>query len=998
MNVNLPHTATDTDSRDRLLSDLRQAVAAEIAATKSRAAVFRAEVWSGKLHTESERNHIYTFLLDTVVPIADDMPGELHVGGKVYPCRIVAVEGLRVSVLLATAPARVIERATLVALPWVALTRLHEALGRCEAQRRCASETTAGLGLSAAVFAGESAEMEQIADVVAGQPALSLNEGQQRALTTALQRVVTAIAGPANAGKTHLLSRVAAACLDASQRVLLLASSNHAIDSMLSTLVESDASTAYAAGDLLRIGCSADPRAGQMFRSLAPELAESRLRAEQEQELAALVVERTALAGRDQALRVLQKAVALAQHAANERDAVQAEVDALLAKQETDEPQTIEIAGVQRLRERWSQVWQRAMLLTGRPTRSVRSLYREDSERQRQEAYVHAQQLAEAQRRLEGKVAAAARLQESLDQQLGEYGLGADSVDEACRVSAARLRALEEKHESALHALERVPHAVRARARLVASTVIQALVDEEFEVGSFDVVLIDDAHRIPLPHLYWAAGLARSRLVITLEESALQPWYCAQQAVAQRWLGRSVAAYMASIGAQSAGWIAKLTERYALHPPLAQAVSDWSAETSDGGRTQLLQVKSPQQGQRRSVRRRLPVRGHTVPLEKALANESPLVLVDTSGLKPWCEVIPQQGRLNLGSALAAVALAERLLQMNSGSSIALVTPYAAQARLLLHLARDREVAAREHEVGAREREVAGAVGIYAPPCLPDRGADVVILDTVETPGRFAWSALDDSRPESQANAFFSSVCAQARQRVLVLAHWKHVRDSFGTRAFLRRMLGEAVHAGWAVSAANLVESERAGTFPRGAVASSRANGTSDKNPRSQNGWRLLLQDLQGAERHATLWSPQLAPAAVERVLGGLPAELLENGAVRVITLPQEQRVGTSMQSAEALKLCEQIGAAVEERSGLVANLVTVDDRLAWECTFPPLGAGGRGAEMRRVENAYVARILRQLLSSPPADAAQDVAAFMPFTEAAGLMARTVAQSPDQALP
>ena len=82
MNVNLPHTATDTDSRDRLLSDLRQAVAAEIAATKSRAAVFRAEVWSGKLHTESERNHIYTFLLDTVVPIADDMPGELHVGGK----------------------------------------------------------------------------------------------------------------------------------------------------------------------------------------------------------------------------------------------------------------------------------------------------------------------------------------------------------------------------------------------------------------------------------------------------------------------------------------------------------------------------------------------------------------------------------------------------------------------------------------------------------------------------------------------------------------------------------------------------------------------------------------------------------------------------------------------------------------------------------------------------------------------------------------------------
>ena len=93
MNVNLPHTVTDTDSGERLLSDLRQAVKAEIAATKSRAAVFRAEVWSGKLHTESERNHIYTFLLDTVVPLADDMPGELHVGGRCIPAGLLPWRG-----------------------------------------------------------------------------------------------------------------------------------------------------------------------------------------------------------------------------------------------------------------------------------------------------------------------------------------------------------------------------------------------------------------------------------------------------------------------------------------------------------------------------------------------------------------------------------------------------------------------------------------------------------------------------------------------------------------------------------------------------------------------------------------------------------------------------------------------------------------------------------------------------------------------------------------
>lgn len=974
MNARSPHTETNAEDRDRSLSEMRQAVAAEVVATRAQAAVFRVEVLSGRLLASADRPHVYSFALSAVVPIADDTPGELHVGGKVYACRIVAVAGLRVFVLLAHAPAQVIERATLVAEPWAALERLQAAL------ERHAEAPPVGATPSAALFNGDSTALEPIARVADDGQGLPLNHAQDHALTVALSRSVAAISGPPGTGKTNLLSRVAAACLAADQRVLVLAPSNDSLDALLGMLIARGGRAAYAAGALLRVGCSADPEMRQTYPLLAPEQAENRLKAQVERELSDLDAEQQALAARQQTLEVLQKAGALAQDAAGERDAVQAEVDDLQARQEAPGLQAAVNAGPRGLRARWQQVWRQALHLAGRPQRNDRNHYREDTERQRQEAYAHAQQLAEAQRRLQASTAAAERLRESLDQQLAEHELRADTIEAAYTNAAANRRTLDEKRRALQETLDKLQPATRARARLVAGTIHQALVAEEFAAGSFDVVLIDDAQRAPLAHLFWAAGLARARLVLAYEEAALQPWRCAQQAVAQRWLGRSVVTYTAGAGGQSKEWRVALSEQYGPQAPLAAAVSDWFGGTGKGGGARLLQGarSAPARGPSLS---RLPVRGHTVPLAKALANESPLLLIDTGALKPWSEVVPQEGCVNVASALTAIGLAERLVEPGQPKSIALVTPYAAQARLLLHL--------------ARGRGIADAVGVFAPPSLPSGTADVVVLDTVEAPGRFAWSAVDDSRPDSQAAAFLGSVCAQARERVIVIAHWKHVRDSFGRRALLRRMLGNAVQTGGAVSAAELVASMRAGDLSSATATGADSQEVKATGSGALNGWRRLLRDVQDAKRHVTVWSPQLAQPAVERVLGALPTELLERGAVRVVTLPPGQRGGATGQADEGIQLCEQLGAIVEQRAGLTANLVTVDDRLAWECTFAPLGPGGRGAEMRCIENGQVARALRQLLSPPLPEAARwEAATFMPYTEAASLLAGSSAGLPD----
>ena len=997
MNARLPHIATDTAQATPLLSELRQAVAAELSAAQTQAALFRVEVYAGKLGAETDDGYMYTFLLSALLPVLDDMPGELHIGRRIHPCRIVSVAGLRVTVLLTTAPARFIERATLAAQPWAALARLDEALARR------AAAGAAGAGLSAALFSGESAPVERIAPAAAGPADPPLAEAHREALAAALERSVTVITGPAHTGKTHLLRRVAASCVQAGCRVLLLAPSHDAIDAALRPLAAAGASDAYVAGKLLRLGCSPDPSLRRAYPLLAPERAARLVEAERERERAALDAERAALAEREQTLGVLQKAAALAQQAAVERDAAQAAVDALAAQADAASGSSAEPTAGQRLRERWLWLRRWIMRFGGRATRRAERAYRESAERQRQESYGHAQRLAEAQRRLEEKAAAAARLEAGVRQQLAQYDLNLNDLEGERQQAVARSEALAVERERA--AAKPSIQAAYNRALLVGGTLSHALAGEAvppqssdtqsrssdaqsrlsyLQPQSFDVVLIDDAHRVPLPHLFWAAGLARSRVVVATEPAALQLWHCAQQAVAHRWLGRSFIAYLGGRRELGAPAALALAERYGIAPALAASVTGWLAETDSASGKRLPTLDSGfrrnDELQRSGERRRSPVRGRRHrPLTAVLEAESPVALVDTGALKPWCAAIPRHGRVNVGSALTTVALAERLRAADAAQSIALVTPYHAQARLLLHLARDRQLA--------------DAIGVYAPPCLPSRAADVVILDTVEAPGRFSWSALDDSRPDSPAYDLFSSVCAQARQRLLLVAHDKHVRAAFGARSLLRRMLSDAADAGWAASAGDCVASYPAGALSRAPQAPG-ANAARNARPTAADGWGLLLQDLETAQRGVTIWSPHLALNTVERVLGRLPSALLERGAVRVVTLPPDAlRGGRRAQAAAARRVCEQVGVVVAEQSTLAANLVTVDDRLAWECTLPPLSAGSGGLQLRRIESAPVARLLRTLLAAEDTDTiAPDAAFFMPFAELGNLAPRADSRS------
>ena len=69
-------------------------------------------------------------------------------------------------------------------------------------------------------------------------------------------------------------------------------------------------------------------------------------------------------------------------------------------------------------------------------------------------------------------------------------------------------------------------------------------------------------------------------------------------------------------------------------------------------------------------------------------SESPLVLIETAAMNPWCSRLSTGGRFNLYNALVCATLAKRIVQNIPDGRIGILTPYGPQARLINKIAKD----------------------------------------------------------------------------------------------------------------------------------------------------------------------------------------------------------------------------------------------------------------------------------------------------------------------
>ena len=306
-----------------------------------------------------------------------------------------------------------------------------------------------------------------------------------------------------------------------------------------------------------------------------------------------------------------------------------------------------------------------------------------------------------------------------------------------------RLRKVEQSLREVRTLLKEVEAGLVMKARVLGSTLSMAATDPVIYQGHYDAVLLDEASMAYIPQVFFAASLARLKIVVSGDFRQLAPVALAGTEGVARWLKRDIFDQAGIIAAFDAGKkpdIAVLHCQRRMHP----AIAGFANDAVYGG----LLYNAPEM----SGRAKLAAAGP--------CPEAALVLVDLSDMPALCH---QHGhsRFNPLSAFLALTLA-RQVRLN-GLTVGLLTPYSAQAWLLNAL-----IAGLLGATGARSEES----GLVAATIHRFQGAeqDAVVLDLVDSfPQRGPGGIL--SRREGNATQRLINVAVtRARGKLFVLAH------------------------------------------------------------------------------------------------------------------------------------------------------------------------------------------------------------------------------------
>jgi hypothetical protein len=487
-------------------------------------------------------------------------------------------------------------------------------------------------------------------------------------------------------------------------------------------------------------------------------------------------------------------------------------------------------------------------------------------------------QRAEVSRRLRrARTEERARLAETLD---------------ATRAQLAGVR------EALRHALE----TLMRDARVLGATLSRLAIDDVLWEWPADAVVVDETSMAPFPFVMAAALRARRRLLLFGDFRQLAPIALATTPPAAWWIGRD-AFEVAGIPERVArsepdARVSLLDTQYRMAAPIAAVVSDLGY----GGRL-----------------RSAP----TVRAADALAGVPPwpgaaVVLVDTADLGTVCvrEAGVQGGgvagwsRGNPLQALLALSVARRAAR-EGGGSVALVTPYRAQARLMA--------------AGAAESAEAPALTAATVHRFQGSERDVVVVDLVDAQPQAGASRLT-GRDADAALRLLNVAVSRARGKLVVLADAAFVRTRHPRWSPARALVERLAEEG-------RVERPDAARAAQIGPAATWFDGWGPALP-------ALARDLERVRADLVLDLPEPVARAVLPVLHALA----RRGAR--VTLFARAALGAGAEAGEI---------AVRPPAHAVGAFALLDRRFAF------VGGRGPGAAVARVEGPRVTGALARLL-------------------------------------
>jgi hypothetical protein len=317
-----------------------------------------------------------------------------------------------------------------------------------------------------------------------------------------------------------------------------------------------------------------------------------------------------------------------------------------------------------------------------------------------------------------------------------------------------RLRTLARErvahHTSAIRDLE--AQVVRD-ARVVMCTLTSAYLSPLLKDERFDVLIAEEAGMATLPSLFHAACLCRDQAIMVGDPRQLPPIVQSRDELVQRAIGRSVFEVSVPDPTRS-DVVAMLDVQYRMHPVIGALVGRLFYD----GRL------------RHEV-------NHDAIAARAPYPDQPLIVVDTASRTTCQRAAKGASRVN---PLSAEITADLALEAVTGTrSVAVITPYAAQARDIRRRLAALRIADVEcstiHRFQGRER-------------------DVVIIDLVDAAPLRPGVLLAGGRSHSDAPHLLNVSLSRARGKLIIVADVAYF-EAHAPDGIVTAILHAAAHAG-----------------------------------------------------------------------------------------------------------------------------------------------------------------------------------------------------------
>jgi hypothetical protein len=345
---------------------------------------------------------------------------------------------------------------------------------------------------------------------------------------------------------------------------------------------------------------------------------------------------------------------------------------------------------------------------------------------------------------------------------------------------AAELRMLRDKLAQSMPAYQKEENGLVAGAQVVGCTLAKLSMLSPLLEKGFDTVIIDEASMALMPYVALAASRAGAHLLLAGDFMQLPPIAVSEEPLAERWMQRDVWRVHGIPDAvrerQRVPNLSMLTTQYRMHPTLCSTVSDMFYQSR--------------------LRSADGVRERTAPIaELGICPGHSVCAVDTGPLAPrsYKEGDAGTSRLSLIDAIVAVCVAVDATADGTARA-AVITPYAAQARLMRTLVRELGFADDRISVSTVHR-------------FQGSEQDIVVFVPAEgypQPYIGYLSAMCAFDTESIAARLLNVAISRARGKIILVGDARYIDERLTKNAPLRQLFATAcdqdamVSATWAI--------------------------------------------------------------------------------------------------------------------------------------------------------------------------------------------------------